>query len=51
VIAVSNFLSSPDFGPVHTGTIGAAQSDAAVAEGRARDIIPISMPNALEATG
>ena len=30
--AVSKLLSSPDFGPVYTGVIGAAQSDPAVAE-------------------
>lgn len=40
MIPVSKFLSSPDFGPVHTGMIAAAQSDPAVAEARARDIIP-----------
>jgi AcrR family transcriptional regulator len=37
--AVSKLLSSPDFGPVYTGVIGAAQSDPAVAEALARDII------------
>jgi AcrR family transcriptional regulator len=37
--AVSKLLSSPDFGPVYTGVIGAAQSDAAVAEALARDIV------------
>jgi hypothetical protein len=36
---VSTLLSSPDFGPVYTGVIGAAQSDPAVAEALARDII------------
>jgi AcrR family transcriptional regulator len=37
--AVAELLSSPDFGPVYTGIIGAAQSDPAVAEALARDII------------
>jgi AcrR family transcriptional regulator len=37
--AVSKLLSSPDFGPVYTGVIGAAQSDPAVAEALARDIV------------
>jgi AcrR family transcriptional regulator len=36
---VSTLLSSPEFGPVYTGVIGAAQSDPAVAEALARDII------------
>jgi AcrR family transcriptional regulator len=37
--AVSKLLSSPEFGPVYTGVIGAAQSDPAVAEALARDIV------------
>ena len=37
--AVSTLLSSPEFGPVYTGVIGAAQSDPAVAEALVRDII------------
>jgi AcrR family transcriptional regulator len=37
--AVSTLLSSPDFGPVYTGVIGAAQSDPAVADALARDIV------------
>jgi len=37
--AVSTLLSSPDFGPVYTGVIGAAQSDPGVAEALVRDII------------
>jgi Tetracyclin repressor-like, C-terminal domain len=32
-------LSSPDFGPVYTGVIGAAQSDPAVAGALVREII------------
>jgi AcrR family transcriptional regulator len=39
MIAVSKLLSSPDFGPVYTGVVGAAQSDPAVAEALARDIV------------
>ncbi len=37
--AVAKLLSSPDFGPVYTGVIGAAQSDPAVADALVRDII------------
>jgi AcrR family transcriptional regulator len=37
--AVTTLLSSPDFGPVYTGVIGAAQSDPAVAEALAAQII------------
>ncbi|HEY7075803.1 MAG TPA: TetR/AcrR family transcriptional regulator [Solirubrobacteraceae bacterium] len=37
--AVAELLSSPGFGPVYTGVIGAAQSDPALAEALVRDII------------
>lgn len=37
--AVAKLLSSPEFGPVYTGVIGAAQSDPAVADTLVREII------------
>jgi AcrR family transcriptional regulator len=37
--AVATLLSAPDFGPVYTGVIGAAQSDPAVADALVREII------------
>jgi Tetracyclin repressor-like, C-terminal domain len=41
MIAMSNLLSPPDFGPVHTGIIEGAQSDQGVAETLAREIIAL----------